>query len=68
MYGEPVWVDTAPWPRTKQAVGEASRMLRERMLADLADALAGTGLTMPGPVPSGEREPDPGGGVTEKSA
>ena len=43
-------------------------MLRERMLTDLADALAATGLTMPGPVPSGEREPDPGGGVTEKSA
>jgi len=68
MYGEPVHVETEPWPRTKQAVGDASRMLRERMLADLDEALASTGLTMPGPMPSGEREPDPGGGVTEKSA
>jgi len=68
MYGEPVHFDTAPWPRTKQAVGEASQVLRQRMLSDLNDALAATGRSLPGPMPPGEREPDPGGGVTEKSA
>lgn len=68
MYGEPVHVPTSPWPRTKQAVGEASVLLRERMLKDLDDALATTGLSLPGPMPPGEREPDTGGGVTEKSA
>jgi 1-acyl-sn-glycerol-3-phosphate acyltransferase len=68
MYGEPVRVDTSPWPRTKEAVGAASTILRERMLADLEHALATTDHTLPGPLPSGEREPDPGGGVTEKSA
>ena len=67
-YGEPMRVGTAPWPRTKQAVGDASRSLRERMLKDLEEALTETGLTLPGPLPSGEREPDSGGGVTEKSA
>ena len=34
----------------------------------VSEVLAETGLTLPGPLPSGEREPDPGGGVTEKSA
>jgi 1-acyl-sn-glycerol-3-phosphate acyltransferase len=68
MYGEPIRLTATPWPRTQQAVGAASRRLRERMLADLSYALDVTGHTLPGPLPSGEREPDPGGGVTEKSA
>jgi 1-acyl-sn-glycerol-3-phosphate acyltransferase len=68
LYGEPVRVPTSAWPRTKAAVGEASQVLRKRMLMDLAEAQAITGLTLPGPMPVGEREPDPGGGVTEKSA
>ena len=67
-YGEPVYLDASPWPRTKSSVGEASRKLRERMLADLDAALAATGRSLPGPMPAGEREPDSGGGVTEKSA
>ena len=68
LYGEPVHIPTSAWPRTKSAVGEASQLLRKRMLSDLAEAQAATGLTLPGPMPAGEREPDPGGGVTEKSA
>lgn len=68
MYGEPVLMETSAWPRTKASVGEASRLLRERMLADLDAALAATGIALPGPMPPGEREPDSGGGVTEKSA
>lgn len=68
VYGEPIQLAATPWPRTKQAVGAASRSLRQRMLADLTYALDVTGHTLPGPLPSGEREPDPGGGVTEKSA
>jgi 1-acyl-sn-glycerol-3-phosphate acyltransferase len=68
MYGEPIHLKATPWPRTRKAVGAASVRVRERMLADLQHALATTGRTLPGPLPSGEREPDPGGGVTEKSA
>lgn len=68
VYGEPIHFEKTPWPRTRAAVGEASRTLRERMLQDLDAALELTGRQLPGPLPRGEREPDPGGGVTEKSA
>lgn len=67
-FGEPFVVETSPWPRTRSAVGEASRTLRERMLHDLDAARELTGRQLPGPLPAGEHEPDPGGGVTEKSA
>jgi 1-acyl-sn-glycerol-3-phosphate acyltransferase len=68
FYGEPIYTETSPWPRTREAVGDASRRLRERMLRDLYAALELTGRQLPGPLPAGEHEPDPGGGVTEKSA
>jgi 1-acyl-sn-glycerol-3-phosphate acyltransferase len=68
VYGEPIHVEQSPWPRTRSAVGDVSRRLRERMLQDLDAALELTGRQLPGPLPKGEREPDPGGGVTEKSA
>jgi 1-acyl-sn-glycerol-3-phosphate acyltransferase len=68
VYGEPITLRAIPWPRTREAVGAASVQLRERMLADLKEALDSTGRTLPGPLPAGEREPDPGGGITEKSA
>lgn len=67
-YGEPLRLAVRPWPRTKAAVGAASLRLRERMLEELAEALHTTGRELPGPLPAGEHEPDPGGGVTEKSA
>jgi 1-acyl-sn-glycerol-3-phosphate acyltransferase len=67
-YGEPITFETSPWPRTRAAVGDASRRLRERMLQDLDAARELTGRQLPGPLPAGEHEPDPGGGVTEKSA
>lgn len=68
VFGEPITVQTAPWPRTRAAVGAESRRLRERMIHDLYAALELTGRQLPGPLPTGEHEPDPGGGVTEKSA
>jgi 1-acyl-sn-glycerol-3-phosphate acyltransferase len=68
VYGEPIPFECSPWPRTRAAVGDASRRLRERMLQDLDAARELTGRQLPGPLPVGEHEPDPGGGVTEKSA
>ncbi len=68
VFGEPFTLPSSPWPRTKQQVGDASTALRSRMLDDLRKAHLTTGLTLPGPLPEGEHEPDPGGGVTEKSA
>ncbi len=67
-FGEPITLEKSPWPRTRETVGAASVRLRERMLQDLDAALELTGRQLPGPLPKGEREPDPGGGVTEKSA
>ncbi len=67
-FGEPITLEKSPWPRTRETVGVASVRLRERMLHDLDAALELTGRQLPGPLPKGEREPDPGGGVTEKSA
>jgi 1-acyl-sn-glycerol-3-phosphate acyltransferase len=57
-----------PWPRTKDEVWAMSRKLRAHMLTQLRAALDETGRTLPGPLPAGEREADPGGGVTEESA
>jgi 1-acyl-sn-glycerol-3-phosphate acyltransferase len=68
VYGEPITIPAHPWPRTKQQVAEVSRQLRAHMLVQLAAALEETGRTLPGPLPAGEQEADPGGGVTEKSA
>ena len=67
-FGEPITLEKSSWPRTRETVGAASRQVRERMLQDLDAALELTGRQLPGPLPKGEREPDPGGGVTEKSA
>lgn len=68
VYGRPFTVDAEPWPRTRARVADVSRELRERMLEDLADAKKLLGRELPGPLPPGEHEPDPGGGVTEQSA
>ncbi len=57
-----------PWPRRREIVGQVSQDLRQRMLDDLSQARATTGRTLPGPLPAGEREREPGGGVTEQSA
>ncbi len=68
VFGRPVAVDAVPWPRTRDHVAETSRVLRTRMLEDLQEAMRATGRSLPGPLPAGQHEPDPGGGITEKSA
>ncbi|MDO9455121.1 1-acyl-sn-glycerol-3-phosphate acyltransferase [Nocardioides sp.] len=67
VFCPPYAVDAVSWPRTRDDVGEASRLLRARMLADLQESIRATGRSLPGPLPAGQHEPDPGGGVTEKS-
>lgn len=68
VFGTPYTVEQASWPRTRQQVGETSTRLRARMLDDLEAARRSTGLSLPGPLPAGQHEADPGGGITEKSA
>ena len=64
VMGEPITLPRQDWPRTREQVERASTLLREHMLATLADALAQTGRELPGPLPAGEVEPDPATGVT----
>ena len=68
VFGTPFTVEQSAWPRTRQQVGDTSHRLRDRMLDDLEAARRSTGLSLPGPLPAGQHEPDPGGGITEKSA
>lgn len=64
VFGAPFTLEQMPWPRRRDDVGSASLRLRDRMLDDLREALVTTGRSLPGPLPSGEQEPDPSGGVT----
>jgi 1-acyl-sn-glycerol-3-phosphate acyltransferase len=60
VYGAPHAFDRMPWPRTKQAVEDASRVLREFMIDHLDHAKQLTGRTLPGPIPaSKDKDPDP---------
>jgi 1-acyl-sn-glycerol-3-phosphate acyltransferase len=60
VYGAPQAFDPVPWPRTKQAVEEASRTLREFMIDHLEHARQLIGRTLPGPIPpSKDKDPDP---------
>ncbi len=68
VFGAPFEVECVPWPRTRERVATVSLELRGRMLADLRAAVELTGRSLPGPLPAGEKEPDPGGGVTRRSA
>ncbi|CAN5337548.1 hypothetical protein BH09ACT12_BH09ACT12_20340 [soil metagenome] len=68
VFGTPFTVEQAEWPRTRQQVGDTSHLLRARMLADLEAARRSMGLSLPGPLPAGQHEADPGGGITEKPA
>ncbi len=68
VLGEAVDLGRVEWPRTRELVAASSAALRRRMLDHQSRALALLGRTLPGPLPVGELEPDPGGGVTEQSA
>jgi len=68
VLGRPMSVVPTGWPRTREHVGETSRRLRAHLVAHIEDSVRRTGLSLPGPLPAGEHEPDPGDGVTERSA
>jgi 1-acyl-sn-glycerol-3-phosphate acyltransferase len=56
VVGEPIPVDSVPWPRASRAVDALTEDLHQRMLTGLKDVLAETGRTLPGPLPPGETE------------
>ena len=67
-YGEPVWVEPQPWPRTAGMVRDTSALLRERLLATLDEARELTGRDLPGPLPAGQYEDDPDTGLVDRGA
>lgn len=64
VYGEPFAIAAVPWPRSQEQVAEVSQQLRQRMLSDLHAAAQRLDRALPGPLPAGDREPDPAGGIT----
>lgn len=59
VYGEPYRLEQVAWPRTREHVERTSLLLREHMLGQLREALRRTGRQLPGPLPSGQVDPDP---------
>ncbi len=67
-FGDPVWVEPQPWPRTPGMVRATSALLRERLRAALDEARARTGFDLPGPLPPGQHEDDPDTGLVDRGA
>lgn len=64
VYGTAYRVARQPWPRTKKQVELTTLDLRVHMLVALDAARSLTGLELPGPLPTEQREPDPATSVT----
>lgn len=64
VIGAPIPVERRSWPRTREQVEDLSRLLQRRMMEHLDAARAATGLSLPGPLPAHEREPDPATAIT----
>jgi 1-acyl-sn-glycerol-3-phosphate acyltransferase len=68
VFGDPMTIPRAPWPRRKREVAARSVELREHLLTHLAEAKRLTGRTLPGPLPGQETDPDPATGITDVEA
>jgi 1-acyl-sn-glycerol-3-phosphate acyltransferase len=67
-FGDPVWVEPQPWPRTPGMLRDVSTLLRGRLLATLDEAREVSGLELPGPLPAGQYEDDPDTGLVDRGA
>jgi 1-acyl-sn-glycerol-3-phosphate acyltransferase len=56
VYGDPVYLDKQPWPRTRDDVLRATTLLAGRLREHLAHAKELTGRSLPGPLPVPEEE------------
>jgi len=59
VFGEPVLIDTSPWPRRQDEVRSATGELQRLLVDHIQDAVRLTGLGLPGPAPNQEG-PEPG--------
>ncbi len=60
VYGPPLRLDAVPWPRTKEQVARATALVLQHMRAQLAQAKASTGLSLPGPLPQTDQKMEAG--------
>jgi 1-acyl-sn-glycerol-3-phosphate acyltransferase len=67
VFGQAWRTTQQPWPRTREQVTATSVLLRGHMRSELADALADTRRSLPGPLPAGQSEDDPDTGLVEPS-
>lgn len=51
VYGQPVYLDKRPWPRTQAEVRRTAAELRNILVAHVVEAKATTGRELPGPLP-----------------
>ncbi len=56
VYGDPVYLEQQPWPRTRDDVLRATNLLAGRLREHLAQAKELTGRSLPGPLPESEEE------------
>jgi 1-acyl-sn-glycerol-3-phosphate acyltransferase len=57
-YGAPIEVEPLPWPRQARDVAELTEQIRHAIIATTAEAVAATGVDLPGPLPEGASEDD----------
>jgi 1-acyl-sn-glycerol-3-phosphate acyltransferase len=51
VYGDPVYLDKQPWPRTRDDVLRATQLLAGHLRSHLDEAKSLTGRNLPGPLP-----------------
>jgi 1-acyl-sn-glycerol-3-phosphate acyltransferase len=56
VYGDPVYWEKQPWPRSREDVQRATDRLAQHLRAHLDAAKALTGRSLPGPIPAGQEE------------
>jgi hypothetical protein len=49
-FGEPIRLESRPWPRTQQQIAEAAAVVTDGILQTMRRAEERTGLTLPGPL------------------
>jgi 1-acyl-sn-glycerol-3-phosphate acyltransferase len=57
-FGEPIRLDSRPWPRTQHEVAEAASVVTAGMLRTMRAAEDATGLTLPGPLGPKREKPE----------
>ncbi|MDN5853357.1 MAG: 1-acyl-sn-glycerol-3-phosphate acyltransferase [Actinomycetia bacterium] len=54
VYGEPVYIEPVPWPRTRESVEGLTRSLQGALVDNLKYAVELSGQSLPGPAPDEE--------------